>query len=606
MEFQTKAYVEAWRQDTDDPSNIEKGSGYYRNSRQASLFVFPNGSWGTKGFEKYIHKKKSAKLFTKKKKAKYEWTDFGKELGKELKGEDGINALANYSCKYAASYTIIKKAIDDKKLIFVYNESVQEGGVILFTMILKSFGFQQTSGATLKRDKKTFAVLTGNTANKSTIINNFNNPDNIEGARINMIIGTQAVGEGITLKNVQVEIVQTAWFNYARIDQALARGYRVGSHRDLAYKKKDIGQDIYLQVAIPLELQDTKSNPPSQSSTVFEGIDLKMYRIAQKKDISFKKIESVMRSAAFDCALTYKRNLVIGCPAGSRECNYSNCDYKCDGGIPDKEYVGEVHLPNQDLDYSTYQLYYSEEKVDSLIISIVTLFRTKFILSFQEIYGIISDASEFDLLTALNTIISNSIPIYNKYGFTSYLQEEIDMYFLVDSISVIGSATMAYYTKYPNVKIKQTFSTIKEKYFVDIALPKAIEDLCNSTEPIRPYLARLPLEYREMFLENSVRVEVLKERGVKFKKHQVDLANKIINYFDPDIFKIEDSKLIVSALLKFTNGGNLRCLDTTGDSIDLDSLTWKNCENADIVKYNDKKITKRQKLEKNPFLRSNK
>ena len=45
--FQTKKYIEAYNEDT-----IEKG--VYINSRQASLFVFPDGSYGSKGFNKYI------------------------------------------------------------------------------------------------------------------------------------------------------------------------------------------------------------------------------------------------------------------------------------------------------------------------------------------------------------------------------------------------------------------------------------------------------------------------------------------------------------------------------------------------------------------------
>ena len=44
-EFQTKHYMNAYKQDT---QNIKKG--VYTESRQASLFVFPDGSWGKKRF----------------------------------------------------------------------------------------------------------------------------------------------------------------------------------------------------------------------------------------------------------------------------------------------------------------------------------------------------------------------------------------------------------------------------------------------------------------------------------------------------------------------------------------------------------------------------
>ena len=466
-------------------------------------------------------------------------------------------------------------------------------------MILKALGFQSSVGDSIS-DKKTFAVLTGATVNKMKIIRQFNRDDNIEGGRINVIIGSQAVSEGVTLKNVQVEIVQTAWFNYARIDQALARGYRAGSHRALP---PNITQNIYLQVAIPnksyllkdsfSEKEEKEEKEESLTSSELQGIDVQMYRIAQKKDISFKKIEEVMRSAAFDCALTYERNHIIGTP-DTRECNYSNCDYKCVG------ISGGKSLSDKELDYSTYQLYYSKEIVNSLILKIVRLFRNKFILSLENIETVVGWKNEFEVLTALDIIISNSIPIYNKYGFTSYLQEDNDMYFLVDSLSTIGSSSMAFYTKYPNIKIKQNFDTIKKKYFVDKALPQAVKDLCEAKDEFVPYIKRLPNEYKEMCLENAMKVLVLEERGMKFKDHQSDLAKKIINYFDSDIRKIPERKLIVSSLMR-TDGGFLRCLDTKGDSKNPKSLEWHNCSEKEEEDYSTKRLKRRQSLEKKPF-----
>lgn len=600
--FQTKSYMKALQMDTDDMSSTTKRSGYYRNSRQAALFVFPDGSWGTKGFKRYIKVKKAKKIWNRKRKGGNIWTDEGRGLKKEIQ-KGGINALEKYSCKYAASCRIILQAIKQNRLVFVYNESVREGGVVLFTMILKALKFTQTTGTSVMKGN-TFAVLTGDTANKSAIIANFNRPDNANGDRINVIIGSQAVSEGVTFKNVQVEIVQTAWFNYARIDQALARGYRAGSHRVLTAKNKKVVQDIYLQAAIPLksEMKDSTSSlgpitppraPPRAPRAVeLQGIDLYMYTVAQKKDISFKKIEVIMRSAAFDCALTYRRNLVIG-GAGTRECDYGNCDYECID-VPKEEYQGTGGIPAKDLDLSTYQLYYSGEKVKSLVLTIVRLFRDNFILSLQDISTVIPAENEFELLTALDTVISNSVPIHNKYGFTSYLQEENDMYFLVDGLSTIGSSSMAYYTKYPNVKTNQTFATIKAKYFTEVALPLAIRDLCRAKGDLRPYLRRLPLEYREMFLEYSVIAEILRERGQEFEKDQVKLIEKILIYFDSDIRKIGESNLIVSSLLQ-THGGPLRCMSTTGD------LKWHDCSEKEEGIYSKGTLIARVRLEKEDF-----
>jgi len=602
--FQTRGYNMAWER---DHNSSKDKSGYYLNSRQASLFVFPSTSgtdtptWGSEGFQKYITKTQDKRhsLFKKKKGgSKYNWTESGKKLRREI-AAGGIPALAKYSCKYAATCKILKKAIEDKKLVFIFNEAVEGGGIILFSLILKALKYKRVSKPPKKNNNKTFAILTGNTSNISALINSFNQPDNFDGSRINIIIGSQAVGEGVSLKNVQVEIVQTPWFNYARIDQALARGYRFGSHNLLKRTSgSKIVQDIYQQVAIPLESIASPSSPgppPDPESTL--SVDLDMYLTAQKKDISFKRIERVMRSSAFDCALTYKRNIMSG-RDNSRECDYTNCEYTCDGPkLNLKEYGSESRkLTNEMLDYTTYQLYYDHDKMMMVISNIVELFSDdRFLLSLNEIQEFLGTSvdNNFELLQALNKIISNSIPIRNRYGFTSYLQEDNDVYFLVDSLSIIGLSSMAYYTKYPDVRVKQSFAEIKEKYFTNVAIPRAIQDLCRVEGDIRPYIRRLPVGYKEMFLENSLKARIYKGRGGEFNTEQVALAEKILKYFKLDIHIGEGRG--ISSLLK-TSGGPLRCIDTT-----TDTLEWHDCDQKEEEAFNKRKVRNRQRLEQELF-----
>ena len=61
--FQLEKYTEAYTLDRSGGSNT-KGKGIYSNSRQAALFVFPDGSYGVKGFSKYVvtRNKKSKQL----------------------------------------------------------------------------------------------------------------------------------------------------------------------------------------------------------------------------------------------------------------------------------------------------------------------------------------------------------------------------------------------------------------------------------------------------------------------------------------------------------------------------------------------------------------
>ena len=91
-------------------------------------------------------------------------------------------------------------------------------------------------------------------------------------------MGSKKIAEGFSFKNIQVEDIHTGWYNYSKISQIIARGNRVGSHRALIESGAvDINIDIYQRVSIP------------DNGNVKESIDLIMYEIAEKKDISIKK-----------------------------------------------------------------------------------------------------------------------------------------------------------------------------------------------------------------------------------------------------------------------------------------------------------------------------
>jgi hypothetical protein len=130
--FQTDGYTRAWEKDGGlHDEGASDQSGVYLNSRQASLFVYPNKSWGKTGFDKYIVKTKmkvrTALLFKGGKRpqaTRYGWSAEGKKLKKKII-EGG---LAEYSSKYAQSVKIIDDAIKKGKLVFIYNEFIRGGG----------------------------------------------------------------------------------------------------------------------------------------------------------------------------------------------------------------------------------------------------------------------------------------------------------------------------------------------------------------------------------------------------------------------------------------------------------------------------------------------
>jgi hypothetical protein len=483
-EFQGKNYLQALLLDKEDRKGI------YTKSRQASLFVFPDGSYGDEGYKKYIIQSGGKQKLGKSTTKSFKLND---SLINEIKApthEEMLKKLYKFSSKYAQSIQKILQSHEQGKLVFVYNEYVQGSGLILFGKLLELFSFSKATGKEEHNSEKPrYASLTNMTATNKQLkelVDRYNQPDNMNGKIISVIMGSRKISEGFSLKNVQVEDIQTPWFNYSETSQAIARGIRVGSHNDLIKRGQNVEIEIYQRVSLP-------TNGPKDS------IDLLMYEISEKKDISIKSVMRIIKEAAWDCALTYKRNYIDG-EDGSPECDYKECDYQCVGVPKDL-----IYSSKDELDISTYQLYYSDT-VKIITKDLQQVFLNKFSLFYDEIEFMFSDRfSDFEILSSLQKITNENISFTNMYGFTSYLREDNNKYFLIDSLSVKGNYLSEFYTKYPTISNNKSFMESFEPIYYQ-ELPQIIRKLCNSStiEEVSTILNILPKELLEMILESSL------------------------------------------------------------------------------------------------------
>ena len=581
-DFQTKNYNLAYEADG-------KNKGVWSNSRQASLFVFPDDKedpnpdpdyvgWGKKGFAKYITTKRIKTLIDdgKEKKTKYSYS-LSRKLRDKIKvsekdtTDEMLTRLYNFSSKYSESIKTILQAQKDGKSVFVYNEFVTGSGLILFGLLLELFGFSRASGLEQENNKKArYATLTSETSTDkqiNIIAQRFNKPDNMHGKVIQIIIGSRKISEGFTFKNVQVVDIHTPWFNYSETSQAIARGYRLGSHKDLISAGFDPQITIYQRVSLPADGEKT-------------SIDLDMYKISEEKDISIKGVERIMKESAWDCALTYRRNLVTGYD-NKRECDYTDCNYICDGtfGIPE--------TPEQ-LDYSSFNLKYDDINIQFLIDSLTRLFRVAFRFDFDTICGFFETFSKFEVLSALRMMIVESKKIVNKYGFISYLKEDKNIFFLVDSLS---ASSTDYYSEYPNLKNSITFNQVVDSLYVN-SFPKIISlaSRANTLEDIRKVMIRLPAEVHEYFIEDSIQGEFLsRTTDMSFTDHQEKTRGLILEYFK-NIYTKFDGVWVSWLLIPDT----LRCFDEEIGS-------WDDCGEGFLEKVENLKDTKKAFLENNQY-----
>jgi superfamily II DNA or RNA helicase len=559
--FQSEHYKKAYNDDRDG-----KEKGVWANSRQASLFVFPDGSIGKEGFARYVSKTAVKSLTGEKTKHIFSLSE---SLKNEILGSsktESLERLKKFSSKYAESIKTILDAQRDGKSVFVYNEFVTGSGLILFGLILELFEFSKANGMEAENSKNSrYATLTSQTSTDKQIgmlVNRFNQPDNITGKIINVIIGSRKISEGFTFKNVQIIDIHTPWFNYSETSQVIARGHRLGSHKDLIEAGLNPQVAIYQRVSVP--------------NNGVESIDFKMYKTSEEKDVSIKLVERIMKESAWDCSLSYKRNFVTDLD-GKRECDYTDCDYVCDG-VSDES-------PDE-LDYSSFYTQYDGSNNKIIIDDIIDLFRKNFKIDFDTLTNVyFKEFSSFEVLSALRVIINESRPIINKYGFVSYLKENNNIFFLSDSLS---ASSTEYYTENFHAKTQTSFDKILNRLYTE-SVPSIINLIkeCKNLEDVRKIMVRLSNKIQEQFIESSIqRIHIGPDDP---DNNEIKICNLILKYFKNSWTQVDNM-----TISKHLDDDTLRCFDSN-DGI------WKDCEDKYYDIEDKIKIDRKEFLESSPF-----
>jgi superfamily II DNA or RNA helicase len=74
----------------------------------------------------------------------------------------------------------------------------------------------------------------------------FNSPENKNGKLLKIMFGTQTVMEGVDFRNVRQVHILDPWWNDSRVQQIIARGIRLCSHRDLPASERIVDVFIHL------------------------------------------------------------------------------------------------------------------------------------------------------------------------------------------------------------------------------------------------------------------------------------------------------------------------------------------------------------------------
>jgi hypothetical protein len=477
--FQSRSYLDAEVKES-------KGgkSGIRKAARHASNFVFPReievkqgqsyfddevvGRYGMDGFEKYVVEDNGNYRFVP------EFVNLVKPFMVNIEGvEQAYTYLNDFSSKFV---NIIQRCEEDPGSCFCYTDDfATASGAVLLGLCFELFGYKKYNPTTVAFEKitsktsmisnddpnvstrsgfcskdetedtrririnqeKRYAILTSE-ADRETVRNMltlFNSKENMNGEYIKVFIASKKAREGLNLANVQnIHIVSPAW-NYSNMFQAIYRAIRATSHVDIlnhmrekAIIEKRNPEEVRVKVRIYQHCSLLSDDEEIQNLSEDIGktnisVELQMYQLSEQKDRNNAVVMRMLKQCALDCQINKDRNQRPNDVDGSATCNYDKCNFKC------------VDPEPRDIDFTTYDVYYKDEMVEKIKEKLIQLFEKKNSYSAKEVFDNMTEFPSKFILQGLAEMIKDKVPFLNRYGYTSFLAENGNQFFLINELN---------------------------------------------------------------------------------------------------------------------------------------------------------------------------
>jgi superfamily II DNA or RNA helicase len=511
--FQNNIYKQAFKIDSNSTTNLQsdeininedakelitdyRSSSLYKNSSDASTFVYPNGKFGSDGF---------LSIFKPKKKT----NDF--ELLSEFK-HVLTTELHTYSSKLHKLLENIKNSPGN---IFIYSNYVTHGGTSLIKQVLLANGYSQYPS----NNSKTF-IMYDNTITPETREQQrktFNNIDNKDGKKIKIIIGSPIISEGITLKNIrQVHILEPSW-NMGILNQIVGRAVRHHSHDDLEPQDRNV--EIYKYCSFG----DNPSDP------TINYIDREKYILAEKKDRANKQVERILKIVSFDCFINNDYTSPQNKIDYTSQCDYQSCSYTCANNKSNDHYDTFM--------YNYYIQFFDKFDIEYNMNFIKSLFKKYFIwktddiiTKIKEIHSMISSSS---INSALNNFIESKIILIDQYNREGFLIKKGE-YYIFNPLDIDINSSI--YTKMLNFSFDSNkfslndYSKLKLNQDLDI-----IDQETNQEQESVEIISDIDIEYNEKIIRDNLIYGSYRKRGIKESRFGpldktfriIDLRNEI-------------------------------------------------------------------------------
>jgi hypothetical protein len=562
----------------------KRSKEFFVKSRQASNFVFPDGNWGSgKKFVKKQEKKfieefaketeevpstgltAYKKYVIKDSKGNFEAT---KEFKSNLANPDRLKEL---SCKFYEIISLCKKAYGN---CFVYSDFVEGSGSEVLSLAFEEQGFLRfdqkisvfvdsenivelksycSTGKEKSKERRLissfiphseggqyrYALLTKDTTELEfdIIMETMNCYENRHGDLIKVLISSRVGRDGLNVNNVtQIHLVGPEW-NQSAIYQAISRGIRTLSHEDLILEMKEkspkklLEVEIYKHCAVP------------NNGNLAESTDFHMYTVAEKKDISIRKLMRFIKQCSIGCEINKQRNIRIDDEDYTPSCDYQECNYSC------YDFQGQEEEPEET--YYNYNALYAKEYIEELKYKISKIFSREFTLTFQELIKILREENSekqyfaSDIFRALYEIIDKKISILDRFGNTKYLIEDNGYFTLVENQDLRDPLLLSYYSRR-----LISISSFSLRELVDIRNNsinrenyEKLKEKIKKNQEFIPFLESLTAKEQSYIIEESIIDKVKNKDSLVFDNIKDHYKNILFNLPEQQVKKKDKSEI---------------------------------------------------------------
>jgi hypothetical protein len=245
---------------------------------------------------------------------------------------------------------------------------------------------------------------------RKQIVDFFNDPYNLEGQYVKVLIGALVMSESFNLHAVREAHILTYSNNYGSLNQVLARCIRTNSHVDLPESDRNVKIFIYASCV---------QEKPSEKSLSIEEIK---YLNQEKYYLSIKKIERFMKEVAYDCYKLHDMNVRQEYKDYTEACDFEKCNYHCEVS------PGDIEKFYKHPDASTYFMRGEFIEMELIEQIIRYAFRQLIAWSYDSLVAFIHKVNPLisieNIYMALYRINNSLNPLYN----TNHIPGRLDFY----------------------------------------------------------------------------------------------------------------------------------------------------------------------------------